>query len=77
MSKGILPDKSMLNHSIVHNNNTGSKSIGGLFEFTTSAQTIFQPCLFQKHIMYDHNVPATVICVSFIIFGVVYSLFGK
>lgn len=40
-------------------------------------EEFFQPCTFSKYVVYEHNLLASMFCVTFIIFGVVYFLFGK
>lgn len=70
-------DKILRNASISSNSSNNLENTGGQPEISTKVSSIFEQCRYPKYILYEHNLPASVVCVSFIFFGVVYSLFGK
>lgn len=61
------------------NGNTGgggAESIGGVIETKSPFGDFSRPCKFPSHVGSDQNPLSAIICVTFIIFGVVYFLFG-
>ncbi len=80
MSEGFPAENTTLritltNHSVVVNNTT--RKFENASEFSPGRPHILQPCLHTKFTAFEDNIPVSVICAVFIVFGVVYTLFGK